>query len=378
MKAILIDDEKPALLQLERMLLTDGRIHVAGKYTNPFEGLDHLTAEKADLVFLDIGMPEMNGLEAAERIYRIDPDIRIVYVTAYAEYAIEAFEQHALDYLLKPVDPSRFAKTLARIAEDVRLRGGHPPEQAAAEPQVLLFKRLSLHDAAGAAEQLKWRTQKSQELFAFLIHQRGQWVTKDAIIEAIWPEYELDKAITHLHTSVYQIRKVLKDWGVEAAVEYTRESYRFSPKGMETDIALFEQAPADEPVAGEREWERANRALSLYRGDYLEDHDYGWAKPLQTELLRRYMQLTLRAAAYELSAGREGQAVKRLTAAQQKDPYSEEICRLLLEAHAARRDGAALAGHYQAFVRLLRAELGTAPERQTVETYERLSKELSR
>jgi DNA-binding NarL/FixJ family response regulator len=80
MKAILIDDEKPALMQLERMIQTAGRVNVTGTYMNPREGFAHLAKDKTDIVFLDIGMPEMNGLQAGEYIQQIDPDIRIVYV----------------------------------------------------------------------------------------------------------------------------------------------------------------------------------------------------------------------------------------------------------------------------------------------------------
>lgn len=68
MKAILIDDEELALMQLERLLQDDGRYEVSGKYTTARAGLEHLSREHTDVVFLDIGMPGISGLEAAEKI----------------------------------------------------------------------------------------------------------------------------------------------------------------------------------------------------------------------------------------------------------------------------------------------------------------------
>jgi CheY-like chemotaxis protein len=81
-KAILIDDEKPALLQLERLLVADGRLEIRGKFTTFAEGMVHLAQEKADIVFLDIEMPDINGLEASEYIQQMDSANTIVFVTA--------------------------------------------------------------------------------------------------------------------------------------------------------------------------------------------------------------------------------------------------------------------------------------------------------
>ncbi|MFC3770246.1 response regulator [Paenibacillus sp. GCM10012303] len=377
MKAILIDDEKPALLQLERMIQTDGRVNVTGAYMNPREGFAHLAKDKTDIVFLDIGMPEMNGLQAGEYIQQIDPDIRIVYVTAYADYALDAFELNALDYVLKPVDPLRFAKTIARIEEDVGRRSLRPAA-VVQEPAVLCLKRLTLQDAAGAGDRLKWRTQKAQELLAYLIHMRGQWVTKDAIMDQLWPEYKQDKAITHLHTSVYQIRRMLKEWGaVSAGVEYSQDSYRIILDGIATDVEQFEQGEAGEPVTTESGWQRNDRLLALYRGDYLEEHDYDWAKAVRGELSRRFVQLSLHTAAYELATGRERLAIRRLGTVQEKEPYSEECCLLFMKAYASLKDYGSLISHYESFVRVLHTDLGIEPDRETAEAYRRLVQEMA-
>lgn len=227
MKAILIDDEKPALQHLERLLLKDGRLEITGKYTSARRGLEHLEREKADIVFLDIGMPEMNGLEAGEYIAGLDRSTRIVYITAYSEYAIEAFELNAADYLLKPVTSQRLSKTLERLEiriEQNEARVETPPEPAAAVKQlsILCFKRLEFMDSTEPGRKMQWRTSKAQEVFALLLHNRGQWILKDTIVDWVWPDFQPEKAVTNLHTTVYHIRKLLKAWDMDVQVEFRR------------------------------------------------------------------------------------------------------------------------------------------------------------
>ncbi|MBD2846904.1 response regulator [Paenibacillus sp. IB182496] len=384
MRAILIDDEKPALQHLERLLRADGRIEVTGKFTSAKEGLAYLDANGVDLVFLDIGMPEMNGLEAGEYIQQLDGSIRIVYVTAYSEYALEAFELNALDYLLKPVLPARFAKMLDRISAYSRLR--EPQAQtaaaqaaesaeavsgAAAQPQVLCFKWLALWDAGGSGDKLRWRTMKSQELFAYLLHHKGEWVSKDRMIETLWPEHPHERAVNLLHTSIYQIRKMLKEQVPAGTIEYAQSGYRLSGE-IVTDDRLFESGLREEAQREQPDWSRIDRLLGLYRGEYLEDYDYAWAQSRQRELLQLYTEHMTALAHYEQRTGRLRQALQRLILVQVKDPYAEDTCRQILGLCAELRDYKAMEEHYASFAATMRDDLGEGLEPQTVAYYEQL------
>src|SRR5689334_6040291 len=102
LRVILVDDEEPVLNLMERLLASNGNIEIAGKFTRPEDAISRIGTEQVDVVFLDIQMPGMNGLEAAEYLMEAAPEMDIVFVTAYNEYAIEAFELSAVDYLLKP------------------------------------------------------------------------------------------------------------------------------------------------------------------------------------------------------------------------------------------------------------------------------------
>ncbi|HHV65535.1 MAG TPA: response regulator [Peptococcaceae bacterium] len=114
-KAILIDDEEMALEELKYALKGFAQIRVQQAYSDPLSALKELAAYQPDVVFLDIEMPEINGFVVAEEILTKKPDTYIVFVTAYDEYAIKAFEANALDYILKPVAKKRLSQTIDKI-----------------------------------------------------------------------------------------------------------------------------------------------------------------------------------------------------------------------------------------------------------------------
>jgi two-component system, LytTR family, response regulator len=122
MRAIVADDELPARQSLEQMLARSGEVEVVASCANAFEALAAIQAEAPDVLFLDIQMPKVGGFEL---LGMIDPEAmpRVVFVTAWDEYAVKAFEENAFDYLLKPVQSERLQKTLEKLK---RASGARP------------------------------------------------------------------------------------------------------------------------------------------------------------------------------------------------------------------------------------------------------------
>jgi two-component system LytT family response regulator len=112
--ALLVDDEALARAELSALLGTEPELQVIGEAGNAVEAIAAINRLHPDVVFLDIQMPQISGLQL---LSMLDPQRMpyIVFVTAYDEFAVQAFEEHAFDYLLKPVEPERLAKTLARL-----------------------------------------------------------------------------------------------------------------------------------------------------------------------------------------------------------------------------------------------------------------------
>lgn len=117
MKCIIIDDEKPARDEIEFLLEEYATVEIIAEAQNGIEGIELFKKHHPDIVFIDIQMPKINGLRVAERILAIDEKTKIVFVTAFDEYAIQAFRINAIDYLLKPVSVTRFKETMTRVFE---------------------------------------------------------------------------------------------------------------------------------------------------------------------------------------------------------------------------------------------------------------------
>ncbi|KAA3620129.1 MAG: DNA-binding response regulator [Calditrichaeota bacterium] len=122
-KIAIIDDEPLARKKIANYLQKIEDMEIVGEFANGKETLLHLPSLQPDVVFLDIQMPEIDGFEVLQNL-TMDILPIVIFVTAYDQYAISAFEHHALDYLLKPFDLERFEKTLRRIREQLAQKTG--------------------------------------------------------------------------------------------------------------------------------------------------------------------------------------------------------------------------------------------------------------
>ena len=122
-RVVVVDDEFPARQRLQDCLAKAPDIDVVDLCANGYEAITAIKATQPDVVFLDVQMPEISGFDV---IRGLDPQNMplIVFVTAYDEHALDAFEVHAIDYLLKPFDDARFDRTLARIRQQLSLNKG--------------------------------------------------------------------------------------------------------------------------------------------------------------------------------------------------------------------------------------------------------------
>ncbi|MGA9775485.1 MAG: LytTR family DNA-binding domain-containing protein [Candidatus Dormiibacterota bacterium] len=116
LSALVVDDEAPARGELGYLLRQSPRVREVREAEDPSEAMDLLGRSPADVVFLDIQMPGLDGLQMAGLLKSLSPQPRVVFVTAFEQHAVEAFQLAAFDYLLKPVRPDRLNLTLERLA----------------------------------------------------------------------------------------------------------------------------------------------------------------------------------------------------------------------------------------------------------------------
>src|SRR5690606_16372199 len=114
LKVILIDDERLARSELKRLLLDFSEVEVIAEAANANEGIEKIESLNPDLIFLDIQMPGKTGFDMLTQLEKAP---HVIFVTAYDEYAIKAFDVNALDYLMKPVEPKRLAEALLKVRQ---------------------------------------------------------------------------------------------------------------------------------------------------------------------------------------------------------------------------------------------------------------------
>jgi len=121
-RALIVDDEYPAREEIRYQLKNYSNIEVIGEAASVSEAITLISALEYDLVFLDINFPVKNGIDLGKEILEMECEPIIIYVTAYQEYALQAFKVNALDYLLKPIDPKEFDKAINRVIRTVKIK----------------------------------------------------------------------------------------------------------------------------------------------------------------------------------------------------------------------------------------------------------------
>ena len=185
LRVIIVDDERMARTRLRRMLENDPDVEIAAECADGPAAVNAVRAEAPDLILLDIRMPGMDGFDV---LAALGPERtpEVVFVTAYDEHAIRAFEEHALDYLMKPVSAERFAKMLARVRE--RRAQAHRKQES-------LFELLAQRNAEARGTRLVVRN--------------GERTTFISPEEIDWVEAAGNYAILHLGKRTHILRETM-------------------------------------------------------------------------------------------------------------------------------------------------------------------------
>src|SRR5437870_4100349 len=146
LRVVIVDDEEPARVALREDLLAIGGIDIVAECGNGFEAVKVVSESRPDLLFLDVQMPKLNGFEVLELI---GGDVPVVFVTAFDEFAIKAFEVHAVDYLLKPFTRARLAAAIERARSRPAASSIAPAQlKTLARPKNVPIERVVIRDGA--------------------------------------------------------------------------------------------------------------------------------------------------------------------------------------------------------------------------------------
>ncbi len=274
-RVMLVDDEPLALRMLKAKLKDIPTIQVVAETTEGSQVLKLIKDFEPNLIFLDINLGHYSGLDVAEQINLLYPHVKVVFVTAYSDYAVQAFELNAIDYLMKPVTTARVTKTISRVTPYINQNNASNPsseEQETSQETIYV-------QAFGQAQwclldrtPIQARTKKVEELFFLLWHNENQATTRDFIIASLWPNLDEEKASALMHSTFYQLRKTLSQLGYKNPISLRNKIYHLNvstKSDYDEWLSIVNDANFSE--------QKVARALELYQGDYFAGQAYEWA-----------------------------------------------------------------------------------------------------
>ena len=231
-------------------------------FTRPREALQWVSEHPVDLALLDVEMPGMTGIELAAAIKERQPDVAVIFVTAYPNYAVSAFQVRASGYLLKPVTAEALAADVAYVFSG---------RQKPVEDRVVV-RTFGAFDLYVDGKSVEFKLAKSKEILAFLVDRQGCTVTRPALFAALWEDRAYDRGMQkQLDNYIRALRTTLREHGIEDMLEMGRGTLRVKPERFACDLYLF--------LEGDRD------AVQSYRGEYMSA--WSWASMTESLLTWR-------------------------------------------------------------------------------------------
>lgn len=204
-----------------------------------------------DIVFSAIEMPGISGLEFAVALRTVSPDTRIVFVTAYTHYALDAFQVHAQGYLIKPLTPEQVRAELEVLP-------------AAPQTEKLRVQCFGCFEVFWREEPLIFARRQTKELFAYLVNRRGATCTTEEVISALWGEVSDPKNAKHrVRNYIGDLRETLKAIGMEDVL--IRRGQNIAIRTELLDCDYYHMLDSDV------------EAIKTYCDDFMPK--YSWAEP---------------------------------------------------------------------------------------------------
>lgn len=299
-RVILVEDEKFALNYMIKMLKGFKELTVVAAFSSPEEVLYSIDKLKADVAFLDIEMPRMNGIELARKLMEKQHKLQIVFTTAYSKYAVDAFGVEAMDYLLKPVNYQDIMRVIKRLN---KTKTDYSKKQNSSEPsaleteslkscQIRCFGCFEIKDTKN--QFIKWPTKKAEEVFAYFLMHQGSYINKWELMDKFWPDMEEERGLHNLYNTIYRVKQVLKKLTASANIEKINDGYVLKSEGFATDLDALKCMDDPEFVFSEKNFAEVKSICLSYKTPLFGTRDYIWSVSLQENISRIFKRVCKR------------------------------------------------------------------------------------
>lgn len=224
------------------------------------------------------------------------------------------------------------------------------------------------------SEPVQWKTTKAKELFAYLIKNPNKTISKEKILEDIWPDMDPEQTSIWLHTYIYQIRKVMKKFGIEKGLLYKNKGYSLVSKGIISDVDKFKNIvnQAMMKKVKQQQVKYLEEAIALYKGDYLEGCYNKWIMEEKQHLEGIYLLVLERLVKIYIEDKKYNNAVECLERMIKTNPLLEKAHEMLITIYEKMGNRIAAINQYEAYCGILKNELGIEPKIEIKDLYKKL------
>ncbi|WMJ89898.1 response regulator [Anaerocolumna sp. MB42-C2] len=362
-RAIVVDDEWYTLEEISDLILLSGKMEVIKKYQNPVKVLEEINSLSVDVAFIDIEMPEIDGLTLAERIMEVSPDTSIVFVTSWNQYAVQAFDLNAVDYIMKPVRKERFQKMLDKIQID---RNRNKPS----ESSELTIRCFGKFDIFIGGTPVKWERAKAEELFAYLLMNHDSYVHKDLIIDNLWPDYEPQRALPILQTAICRIRTIFSEVRDELHINYSGNKYCLAAHNVDCDYFEVNQALSRFDKDDKNTYLSIDRAFLIYDKGFLSQQGYIWSMERDEEFRKTFVKILREIIGVFQCENDINELIRYYKDLAVLLPYDEEVNYTLIDLFKKSGYHSEALNHYMWLIKILLEQYDTKPSERIRKFFE--------
>ncbi len=262
MNIVLIDDEYMASEYLSLIINGLKQGHVLHPFNDPLKAIEYIKSNHTDMVFCDVEMPGINGIEAAERIHQIDPNIRICFTTGYEQYAFSAFKVNACGYLLKPYSEEEVVKEIEKTNKVLSINSN----------QHVVIRTFGNFDVFVDGKLMNFTRVRAKECLAVLTDRKGGFVSNNEMMAYIFQDEEVTESLkSNYRNIISSLMASLKEYAIEDIIIKIKGGLALDVNKVDCDYFDF--------LAG------STQAINQFTGEYMTN--YSWAEGTLSYLLNR-------------------------------------------------------------------------------------------
>lgn len=290
---MIVEDEINILKYMEKKLSRYEDFKVEAAFPSAEEALESFEYIKPDVVFLDIEMPRINGIDLARKFLSEKYDVNIIFTTAYEQYAIEAFGVEAIDYLMKPINDDDILRVIKRLSKMENMKQQKQEEDNNNKttkftlPIISCLGKFQILDSESKI--VKWPTRKAEEVFAYFVLNKGKYISKWSLLDLFWGDMDEERGLNNLYNTIYRIKQTVKKLDSLITIRKVNDSYIMEAEEILSDLdklnmlmnVKYKNKIIDEMI----------EIFFQYTGPLFGNRDYFWSMPTQEQVARTYVKL---------------------------------------------------------------------------------------